>query len=60
MIRDIDRFPDIQEKKVKIFGECNICGEDILDGETYYKIGNSLICTHCIDDFREVAEVLED
>ena len=45
------------------FAVCYNCGEDILDGDTYYDLSNSgteqYWCEECINKCRETAEVEE-
>lgn len=35
---------------------CEICQEPIFEGEAYYYIQDTTICTNCIDDFKKIAE----
>lgn len=34
---------------------CYWCGEDILEGDYYYKIGEEKICCDCISDCKRIA-----
>ncbi|PRR86184.1 hypothetical protein [Clostridium luticellarii] len=40
----------------KIFTTCDVCGESIFVGDSYYKIENLSICNDCINSFKEIAE----
>jgi formylmethanofuran dehydrogenase subunit E len=40
----------------KAVDTCNICGEDIYEGESYYDIENIIICNSCIEEFKKVAQ----
>jgi len=35
---------------------CDECGEDIYEGETYYRIGGLNLCEACVEDARTEAE----
>ena len=34
---------------------CDQCGEDILEGDYCYRIGDCIFCEACMEDFREEA-----
>ncbi len=64
MIEAIMTHPDIL--RMEKYGElnpeeaiytCDICGEEIYEGDDYYSIEGDYICTSCIDDFRKTAEI---
>lgn len=42
--------------QAQVITVCDICGEDICSGDSYYRIGNGEICSDCIDEFKEIAE----
>ena len=63
MIKAVITHPDILQ--MERYGElnpkeavctCDMCGEDIYEGEDYYQINNDNICKFCINDFRKTAE----
>lgn len=43
--------------KAKIANKCDICGEDIYEGETYYEIFDENICENCIKECRRYGEI---
>ena len=45
--------PNADEPKVVCV--CAQCGEDILDGDYCYHIGEDFFCEACMEDFREEA-----
>ncbi len=47
------RYENAQPKKITI---CDICGEPIHEGDSYYDIENTVICDSCINDFKKTAE----
>lgn len=40
----------------KVFKPCSICGENILEGDSYYEVGAQDVCEQCINTFRRIAE----
>ncbi|WP_434302690.1 hypothetical protein [Clostridium botulinum] len=43
--------------KVKIVDRCDICGNNIYEGDDYYYISHMNICNNCIDEFKKVGEI---
>ena len=40
----------------RVIHKCHNCGEDICEGNYFYRIDGDPWCTDCIEDCREVAE----
>lgn len=41
--------------QAKIYTTCDVCGEDILEGDSYYEVGALCVCEECIDSFKRTA-----
>lgn len=55
--RDLDRWLTSDPRDdVDAVAECALCGEDIYEGETIYKIKNNIFCARCIEESRTEAE----
>lgn len=39
----------------KVFKQCSICGENIVEGDSYYEVGALNVCEKCIDSFKKIA-----
>lgn len=37
--------------KAVVIDNCNECGNDIHEGDTYYTFGTYVVCENCINDF---------
>lgn len=40
-----------------VVAKCEICGDEIYEGETMYVLGESIFCESCVSDGITVAEV---
>lgn len=49
------RCPNAPEPRVVT--TCEMCGEDILEGDTIYVIGDDTFCEECIRDSEKEAEI---
>lgn len=49
------RCPNADEPRVVT--TCEMCGEDILEGDTMYVIGDDTFCEECIRDCKKEAEI---
>lgn len=47
------RCPNATEKAVC---ECELCGDDIYEGETMYKLGDMYFCKECVNRGEKEAE----
>jgi len=56
VIRNMERtgYPDGRGPRACCV--CDECGEDIYEGETYYRIDGRVFCEGCIDNARTEAE----
>ncbi|CAB1262836.1 hypothetical protein ACFHWD_18215 [Clostridium sp. MT-14] len=45
-----------EDPKAKIFTVCDVCGEAIYVGDSYYRIENLDVCNDCINTFKVLAE----
>lgn len=59
--RDLDRWlttdPRDDEEPVCT---CDMCGGDIYEGDTVYKVSGHTYCMDCMDDCKEIVEVEEE
>ena len=42
--------------KAKVYTHCDICGEPIYVGDSYFKIKVLVVCNDCINTFKTIAE----
>lgn len=49
---DAEQHAAAQEKELKKFPVCDVCGEHI-QTEYLYRIGGEVFCEECINNFRE-------
>lgn len=52
----LSRCPNAPEPELAVFAECDNCGEDILDGEDYYEVGDMKFCELCVHCKQAVVE----
>lgn len=45
------------EKLIPAQCRCTECGNGIENGESYYQIGEHIICNYCIDDFKHIMDM---
>ena len=45
------------EKSIPAQCRCTECGNGIENGESYYQIGEHIICNYCIDDFKHIMDM---
>ena len=63
-IKDVSDHPDIRSaertgypsyERDRVIFRCDECGESIYEGDTYYRIGDSIICDECIREAKSIA-----
>lgn len=63
-IKDVSDHPDIRRaertgypsyRQQRVIFHCDECGESIYEGDTYYRIGDSIICADCISEAKSIA-----
>ena len=55
MSYDIGHEPPLDPWEAEVKFYCDVCGEAIFEGETYYDICSMSICEKCIADAAEIA-----
>lgn len=45
----------LEAPQSNVFKPCSICGENILEGDSYYEVGALNVCEKCIDSFKKIA-----
>ena len=50
-----DMEADARDDLTESHKVCDICGEDIDEGEVYYDIDNTKICEECINGYKNYA-----
>lgn len=43
----------------QVFGECDMCGAEIYEGEDYYEIAGGIYCEYCVSECKKEAECEE-
>lgn len=58
----MDRVPDIRldPPEVKAVLNCDLCGDEIFEGDYYYDLNGEVICENCVESARKVAGVNYD
>lgn len=58
---DLDNFLTTDPRyEVEPVCKCHMCGGDIYDGDTVYKISGEIYCERCIEDCQETMEAEEE
>lgn len=55
--REVDNMESesSEASQSKVFKPCSICGENIVEGDSYYEVGALNVCEKCIDSFKKIA-----
>lgn len=49
--------PDLEPPAPRVVLNCDECGEDIEEGQEYYRIGDNCYCECCVNNARRYAGV---
>lgn len=55
-----DRMMDTQQQEIVVFKTCDMCGNEIYEGDEYYDFDDEVICEDClmdyVNEFKTIAE----